>query len=60
MSALLEERGKRHQGGEAVSDSVSTTEGQKSLESLVESVKRRSHGAIEGKRVGKRRKLVQK
>ena len=55
MSALLEERNKRQQGREEVSGKA---EGQKSLNSLVESVKRKSH-AIE-KRVGKRRKLALK
>ena len=59
MSALLEEGNKRQQGREVASDFTSKDEGQKSLNSLVESVKRKSHrGGIEGKRqVGKRRKL---
>jgi len=46
MSALLEERSKRQQGREKVPDSVSKAEGQKSLDSLVESVKRKSHGLV--------------
>lgn len=60
MSALLEERNKRHQEREAVSDFVSKAEGEKSLNRLVESVKRKSHGVIEGRNVGKRRKLALK
>ncbi|KAF9787150.1 hypothetical protein BJ322DRAFT_703180 [Thelephora terrestris] len=59
MSALLEERRKRQQGKEEVSDSMSKAEGQKSLSSLVESVKRKSR-AIEEKHVRKRRKLALK
>jgi len=47
MSALLEERGKRQQGQEKVPGSVSKPEGQKSLNSLVESVKRKSHAVGE-------------
>jgi hypothetical protein len=59
MSALLEERSKRQQGREEVPGSVSKAEGQKSLNSLVESVKRKNH-AIGGNGVGKRRKLAPK
>lgn len=59
MSALLEERSKRQEGREEVSGSVSRTEGQKSLDNLVENVKRKSH-AIGENRVGKRRKLAPK
>lgn len=59
MSALLEERSKRQQSRERTPGSVSKAEGQKSLDSLVESVKRKSH-AIGGNGVGKRRKLTPK
>jgi len=47
MSALLEERSKRQQGREKVPGSISKAEGQKSLDSLVESVKRKSHAVGE-------------
>ena len=60
MSALLEERGKRQQGQEKITGSVSKAEGQNSLNSLVESVKRKSHIVIGGNGVGKRRKLAPK
>ena len=59
MSALLEERSKRQHGREEVTGSVSKAEGQKSLDSLVESVKRKSY-VIGEDRVGKRRKLAPK
>ena len=61
MSVLLEDRNKRQRGREDVSVSISRREGQKSLNSLVESVKRKSH-AIEEKRIGsgKRRKQALK
>jgi len=55
MSALLGERSKRQQ----VPGSVSKTEGEKSLDSLVESVKRKSH-TIGENGIGKRRKLAPK
>lgn len=59
MSALLEERNKRQQGRDDVSGVISKGEGQKSLSSLVESVKRKSQG-IEEKHGKKRRKLALK
>jgi len=59
MSALLEERGKRQRGREEVPGSVSKAERHKSLNSLVENVKRKSHVAGED-RAGKRRKLAPK
>lgn len=59
MSALLEERGKRQQSRGEAPGSVSKAEGQKSLSSLVENVKRKSHVAREN-RAGKRRKLAPK
>ena len=59
MSALLEERGKRHRGREGVPGPVSKAEGHKSLDKLVENVKRKSHVDGEG-RAGKRRKLAPK
>jgi hypothetical protein len=60
MSALLEEGGKRQQGREGVSGIFSKDGEQKSLNNLVESVKRKSHGTNEGKNFGKRRKLALK
>ena len=59
MSALLEERSKRQRSREEAPGSVSKAEGQKSLSSLVESVKRKSH-VIGESGVGKRRKLAPK
>jgi hypothetical protein len=59
MSALLEERNKRQQGLEEVPGSASRAEGLKSLNSLVESVKRKSH-VIGEDRAGKRRKAAPK
>lgn len=59
MSALLEERSKRHHGREEVPGSVSKAKEQNSLGSLVESVKRKSHMTGES-HAGKRRKLAPK
>ena len=59
MSALLEERGNRQRRPEDVPGSVSKVGGQKSLDVLVESVKRKSR-VVGDDRVGKRRKLAPK
>jgi len=59
MSALLDERGKRQRGQEEVSGSIPKAGGQKSLDSLVENLKRKSRVAGDD-RVGKRRKLAPK
>jgi len=59
MSALLEERGKRQRGPGEVPGSVPKVGGQKSLDSLVENVKRKSR-VVRDDRVGKRRKLAPK
>ena len=59
MSALLEERSKRQRGQEGDPGSVPKAGGQKSLDSLVENVKRKSR-VVGGDRVGKRRKLAPK
>ncbi|KAF9651854.1 hypothetical protein BDM02DRAFT_3202011 [Thelephora ganbajun] len=59
MAVLLEERKKRQQGLEELPGSVYKVGEQKSLNSLVESVKRKSH-VIREAHVGKRRKLAPK
>lgn len=62
MTALLEERSKRQKanhenlGSEAVAKSTTRDRGRQNLQSLVESVKRKST-AGEGQALGKRRKL---
>lgn len=58
MSALLEERSRR-QGGRAEASASGSVSSRKSLESLVENVKRKSD-AIGEDNSGKRRKLAPK